>query len=462
MNHIIQEALAKITEELEENVRRLLEDGDFDISEFAERTQESLNQAGTVFVQYGAETLDGALRESPERKKYWNVKNRNDERTVVTPLGESRIRRTCFEKEDGSCCYLADEMMGLGPHERMDLSMQAKIVEEAIDSSYQKGGEQACGSVEFTRETTKGILEELGPVPNEAVPYPEGKRDVRVLYIEADEDHVALQGKGAAQPRLTYVHEGRKQEGQDRWSLKNARYFSGTPGQVEELWLEVADYITAVYELDKVEKIYLSGDGAGWIRSGLEWIRGSTFVLDRYHLSKYVMGATGHMPYIRSFMWEYIQGGDQEELRKLFSIILEQTGEESRKKTVLEARRYIQTHWEAIQRQEEAEYCGCSAEGHVSHVYAARMSSRPMGWSREGVKRMASLRVFRKNEGKVYDFMKAKKREERRQKEREQADRRIRDLQKHLTEQDTIGNITTLNIGKRTGTYKLLRAIRAC
>ncbi len=88
MNYLIQEALAKITEELEENVRRLLEDdGDFDISEFAEKTQESLHQAGTVFVQYGAEILVEALLESPERKKYWNVQNRNDERTVVTPWG---------------------------------------------------------------------------------------------------------------------------------------------------------------------------------------------------------------------------------------------------------------------------------------------------------------------------------------------------------------------------------------
>lgn len=29
----------------------------------------------------------------------------------------------------------------------------------------------------------------------------------------------------------------------------------------------------------------------------------------------------------------------------------------------------------------EEELHGCSAEGHISHIYSDRMSSRPMGWS---------------------------------------------------------------------------------
>ena len=29
----------------------------------------------------------------------------------------------------------------------------------------------------------------------------------------------------------------------------------------EELWLQVADYLEEGYEMDKVKKIYLSGDG---------------------------------------------------------------------------------------------------------------------------------------------------------------------------------------------------------
>ena len=41
----------------------------------------------------------------------------------------------------------------------------------------------------------------------------------------------------------------------------------------------------------------------------------------------------------------------------------------------------------------------CSAEGHVSHVLSARMSSRPMAWTRAGAERMAKLRAYFYNNG---------------------------------------------------------------
>ncbi|HJB30176.1 MAG TPA: UPF0236 family protein [Candidatus Blautia faecavium] len=42
---------------------------------------------------------------------------------------------------------------------------------------------------------------------------------------------------------------------------------------------------------------------------------------------------------------------------------------------------------------------GCRAEGHVNHVLSARMSSRPMGWSRTGVDKMAHLQAYYWNGG---------------------------------------------------------------
>ncbi len=53
-------------------------------------------------------------------------------------------------------------------------------------------------------------IRELGNVANDAVEIKQDKRSVKVLYIEADEDHVALQDGGTIEPKLVYVHEGRK------------------------------------------------------------------------------------------------------------------------------------------------------------------------------------------------------------------------------------------------------------
>ncbi len=42
---------------------------------------------------------------------------------------------------------------------------------------------------------------------------------------------------------------------------------------------------------------------------------------------------------------------------------------------------------------------GVSAEGHVSHILSARLSSRPMGWSKTGVDQMARMRAPKPTSG---------------------------------------------------------------
>ena len=51
----------------------------------------------------------------------------------------------------------------------------------------------------------------------------------------------------------------------------------------------------------------------------------------------------------------------------------------------------------------------CSAEGHVSHIYADRMSSRPLGWSKKGVDKMSRLRIYRENKGSMLELVRYQK-----------------------------------------------------
>lgn len=61
--------------------------------------------------------------------------------------------------------------------------------------------------------------------------------------------------------------------------------------------------------------------------------------------------------------------------------------------------------WKGIEIYEtDGKYLkGCSAEGHISHVYADRMSSRPRTWCDDGIDKMSRLRVFVSNGGKIYE-----------------------------------------------------------
>ena len=93
---------------------------------------------------------------------------------------------------------------------------EARILEEAVESSYRKGGINACiGEQEVSKETVMNKLHTLEFPLLEPL---KEKRKVSRLYIDADEDHVSLQyleKKGdikkprvnTVMPKLIYVYE---------------------------------------------------------------------------------------------------------------------------------------------------------------------------------------------------------------------------------------------------------------
>ena len=270
-------------------------------------------------------------------------------------------------------------MVGIAPYERMDLSYEAAIVEESLDNSYHESGNRASTNTQVTKQTVLNSIRRLGNVENGDAKLSTKKKEVKVIYIEADEDHVAMQHDKNKEVKLIYVHEGRRLKSKGRYELQNKRYFTGSLKDSEDLWLEVADYLEEAYDLDKVEKIYLSGDGASWIKEGLNWIKGSRYVLDYFHLSKYVKVATAHMPQTFTPLWNYINRHNKDHVRQLLNFIIEETESETKKEAVIRSKKYILNNWEGIKRGYESTYIGCSAEGHISHILSSRLSSRPLG-----------------------------------------------------------------------------------
>ncbi len=82
-------------------------------------------------------------------------------------------------------------------------------------------------------------------------------------------------------------------------------------------------------------------------------------------------------------------------------------------KAVEAAKTYILGNWSGIMESVRAKdkSLQCSAEGHVSHVYSDRMSSRPLGWNRRGADRMARLRIYRQNNGDMLELVRYQKKE---------------------------------------------------
>ncbi len=237
-------------------------------------------------------------------------------------------------------------------------------------------------------------------------------------YVEADEDHIALQfkkkkgdmkryhglGDNGQIVRRIYVNEGYEGESK-RKILKQIRYFGGvyTGKENEKLWKQVKGYMEEKYDAEVLEKIYFQSDGGSWMKKGVE-ILGAEFVLDGFHLKKCV----------KKLAWE----GREEEAEKKIRNCLEKGErkkleewinkkskgmEERRRKHVEENIRYLRRNWKGIRKRVKKEegVLGSRTESHISHVLSARMSSRPMGWSKKGAEKQAQLRIYWKNDGKI-------------------------------------------------------------
>ena len=460
MNTIIHQIIEKITKDIKDNIEDLMLNSR-DISKFIQNTSKSLDEIGVMIVKEALEMLDEVIRESSKRKREYYIQRRNDRKTLITKFGEVNYERTYYKsKKDGSYRYLSDELVGIYPYERMDLSYESELIKEAIETSYEKSGKRASSNVQVTRQTVMNTIRRLGKVENDEAEIPLKKREVKTLYIEADEDHVALQNGKNKEIKLIYVHEGKKYKSKGRYELINKKYFTGSLKNSEELWLEVANYLEEAYEMDKVEKIYISGDGASWIKEGLNWIKGSKHVLDYFHLSKYVKTATAHMPQTFEPLWTYIRNLNKKGVIELLNFITAETESETKKEAVKKSKRYILNNWKGIEKGMEEGYIGCSAEGHISHVLSSRLSSRPMGWSLIGADQIARLRVYKANGGDIYELMSKKKKENKKEKRIVELEKRIVKKKIKTALPGSIDNLPCINDGRRTWQRQTLKALR--
>ena len=281
------------------------------------------------------------------------------------------------------------------PHSRVSVSLKAELSEACTGVSYEGATLQASrhnSELKLSKQTVASCVRKF---KTKAAPLPQEKRRVSVLYIEADEDHISLKNGKNKDTRLIYIHEGVVDK--PRRHLKNARYFTTINKDPEEFWLEVCDYIEGHYEFSSIEKIYLSGDGASWIRVGEQYIPGVTFILDKFHLSKYIIKATAHAPELRKLIYKGIWKLNKQAVLNHLQEALSRAEELSRKKRIRDTIRYINNNWDGIESQVKHPHVGCSAEGHVSHILAARLSSRPMAWSLQGAENMAAMRAVKAN-----------------------------------------------------------------
>lgn len=421
--------IALITELVEKIYRERdkLIDNPAGFSEFETGVSQSFREGARKFIVAALEDLDKQISEDAYRKVHYDIQ-RHDTRTLITTVGDAAFTRTLYrDRQDGGYRYLLDDVLGLEAHERFTEAAEAAMLAEAARTSYREASLVLPTETGITKTTVMNKVHGL----KEWMPEEEGdgRKEAEVLMIDADEDHLSEQhGRGSAGrngkfiSKLLYVYDGKSAECAGRNRIEGIHYVGGLypdSDGTREMWEQAWDYISRNYDTGKLRKVYVCGDGAGWIRACTEWLPGSEFVLDRFHLMKHIYGATGwmcdSMGEARSELYRTIVGNHRQEFTD-YTGLMARTAPNSA--PVEQLQTYVLNNWEAIQTAYHDENStGCSAEGHVSHVFSDRMSSRPMGWSQDGADSMSRLRCFVKNrgEGKIIDLVKynrEKRREE--------------------------------------------------
>ena len=413
----IQEFVEKGTQELEKSSQEFYEE--LNLDEWIKEIEDQVLQLGRNLIRETLENLNELLRTSPDRKENWHIEHKSDVRSIVTSLGNVTYQRSLFmHKKTKERVYGVDEAIGLQKHVKVTREVKAKILEEATESSYRKGGE-VLGFEKLSKTAVKDWIHELEiKVP---VPEPTEKKQKKQLYIFADEDHVSQQSSdpntsGIFMPKLIVVAEGRERENlrNKRYRLLGKRVFGGLASGVqstEELWDEVYRYIALTYDESVLEQVYINGDGASWIKKGLDVIEKSIFVLDKFHLSQSIHRSVSHLQEgqenMKNMLWEAVKKGDQQELHHLLDIVVEVTESSSKQEQIKSVQKYLRNQWKGIvnHNRYQKKLIGCCAEGQVSHILSSRLSSRPLSWSRTGVDQMSKLCVYKANGGKIYDLL---------------------------------------------------------
>jgi hypothetical protein len=403
------------------------------------------------------ENLDKEMKADKKwRRKNGIVVERNsDKREIFTKFGVLTYHRTYFyDKKNDTYIYLVDTVLGIDPYDRISTAVAADMVEYSGDNSYAKSSQYTTGGL-ISRQTvmnkTRKLKEEKLKMEAEGP-----KRKMQVIHIDADEDHVALQnGKNAIVPLIT-IYEGTKRIGK-RGKCINPYHIHGYGQNPEETWLKVANYIYDRYDIDYLKRIYIHGDGALWIKTGQEWLPKSKMVLDKYHLNKALLEATAGQWQYRKAIYSSIYEGDLIEFCKLVTELKHGVQSPKKRERIHEFRTYIKNNWEAITIYKEEGVSGSCTEGHISHILSSRFSSRPMGWSKKGLKTIADIRIYCQNGGKITPnhFTKVNLQ----YKIKKETIKKGKEVFSKTTH-EKLNNIPAFNMGKKTPISTILKGIQ--
>lgn len=372
------------------------------LHEFEHKINDSTNELNLDILKQVLECLDLEYKNSDERKdKYYVQQTR--ERTLITSLGLVSFNKTYYKskkKINGKHEYYSylEDYLGISKWAKMTLAAEVLLINNALDNGYSWSCNNSIPNYIVSRQTISSKVQGINYNYTEDV---KPKDTPNVIYIEADEVHANLQSReNGTKNRIVPViltHEGHKEEFVKKKELKEQHYISSSILKTNILWNEAYKYLDKKYDLDKNPTIFISGDGAPWIKGFDEAFPNAIYVLDPFHyFNKKLSYIFKKEPLITSIADSYLRNRMIDEFKSLVNTQIEKYPDQ--KVDMIKIQNFLIENIDGIINQKHPLYkCPCSMEGHISNKYAKFITSRPHSYSENGLENVVQLLTMKAN-----------------------------------------------------------------
>jgi hypothetical protein len=330
------------------------------------------------------------------------------EKWVMCLFGDVKFKRRLYRDSDGGYHFLLDEKIGLDKGSHVSPVMKRLAVEASTNYTFREveqnikavfpwapshttvhnlSGKVADSYIEEEQEEVKALYED-GVIPeseDRVSPY---------LFMEADGVNISLQReKGRkAEIKAGIAYEGWEEITKERYKLKEKSVYGGIMSG-ERFWQGFSLILAKKYDLSRIDKVIVGGDGAPWVKVGAE-LFGGLYELDRFHLRRTLYQGLCRDPLAGDIYGACIKG-DIAMVEKLL-IQAQQGTDKERAKEIMKLRGYLMDNCYGL-RDYRLEVSGDglrglgAMEGNVDKLFADRMKKRGMSWTKKGANRMAKL-----------------------------------------------------------------------
>jgi len=364
------------------------------------------------------EEIDEKLAGERDKSKY---RHKGSKRTSIkTLMGEVEFSRVIYEYTDDegrkAFKYLLDELLGFDTIGLISTNLAERIVENASITSYRNAANnitelsgqrishggvwnvvQALGQKVKENETELAKATEKNQLC--------GEKEVPVLFEEADGVHINIQGKDRPRSgkklemKVAVAYEGWRKINKDRYELVNKVACAGFE-EASEFYRIKEAMIAREYNIDEIQMRILNGDGASWIKHGMDDT--VHYQLDPFHKNKAILSSVRDSEQ-RKIIFKLLNDKKIDETLAHIAGLINDAEDEKEQKSLEVLYTYFKENRDGlIPYQErgldipkppaELEYRNLGTmEHHICDIIAQRMKHRKASWSIEGASNLGKL-----------------------------------------------------------------------